>query len=356
MKCLPLLVTILVALSPELRAQTQPHAKPPVEAHLQVSKQTPFVKETVTIFLDIISRDIEIDPQVDLANLPPGDVMQMIGPFETLAVHRERTDNQEITRRRYRTTARALKPGRVELAPVLQATARQRVRSFFGSTIELRPVRLQIPPITLHINPIPTPPEDFSGIIGTFSLSAAASPREITAGDLVTITTTLRGEGWIPDDPIPPIPANEKLKAYRVRPLATEDRPQTWTFTQTLVPMAETIKEIPATTLVWFHTGEGAFRTETLGPFPLQFIRDTAPHAMTEEATTQQRLQAETFVKNRIVPVPDTTRAYLAPASTSKPIFTIPPTGTIRILQSRDNWLLIDYDQNRGWIPASALP
>ena len=329
---------------------------PPVEAHLSVSNPTPYEKETFTITLEIISRDIDISSRLDLANLPDRETMQMIGSFEALTVQRERKDDQEITRRRYRAKARAMEPTQISLHPVLRLTSRRRIRSFFGSTVEERPISLQVPEVKIDVQPLPAPPENFSGVIGDFSIEIVADPLEIQAGDLVTIKTTLRGQGWIPEDTLPAIKASPGLRAYRMRPSTEQESSNVRVFSQTVVPMDETVQELPAIPFIWFNTEKRDYQRDTFGPFPLQYISEKpATLADAEDVLDKQDLVRQRGMRRRRIQLSDATHAYLAPAYTSKSTFTIPPTARVRILETHEGWLLADYEGNRGWIPASIL-
>ena len=348
-----LLSLLMLGLFP-LVAHSQEVPSATAEARVTVSNPTPFMKETFTITLEITSRDIEIDSRLDLANLPEKDVMQLLGSFEALAVQRERTDTEEITRRRYRAQARLLQPGKVTLRPVLQLTSRRRVRSFFGSTVEVRPLTLRVPAITLEAKPLPDPPDGFSGIIGDFSIDIEATPLEIHPGDLVTVTTMVRGEGWIKEDMIPAMPAMPLLRAYRLRSANAEGVARRHTFNQTVVPMEEALQELPPITFVWFNTKAGAYQHDVFGPFPLTY-KETPTEVDSPAAQTESIAPSPGLFTRRNVTLPDQTRAHVAPATTSKSSFTIAPTETIRILRTHEDWLLIEHNNNRGWIPSSAL-
>ncbi len=327
---------------------------PPVEARLTVSNPTPFIKETFVITLEIISRDIDIDSRLDLANLPDRDAMQVLGSFEALAVQRERTDTEEITRRRYRAQARLLKPGEISLSPVLQLTSRRRVRSFFGSTVEVRPVTLRVSAIKLDAQPLPNPPEDFSGIIGEFQIEVQADPLEIQAGDLVTVTTTLRGQGWFEESSIPAISSSPLLRAYRLRRADADTGTRRAVFNQTVVPMDPALSALPPITVTWFNTKTGNYQQDVFGPFPLVYKIDTDEDAW-EIATDAAPVVTPQRFRRRNVVLPDQTRVHIAPATTSKVIFSIAPSETVRIIGAHSDWVLMEHSNNRGWIPAAAL-
>ncbi len=347
------ILSSLVGMRPAL-GQDLP--SPPVEARLYVSNPTPYVKEIFTVTLEIISRDIEISSRLDLANLPDRDVMRILGSFEALTVQREREGGHEITRRRYRAKARAMEPKEISFTPVLRLTSRERVRSFFGSTIEERPLSLQVPEIKIAVQPLPPPPDDFSGIIGDFSISMEASPLEIETGDLVTIKTTLQGNGWIPDDAIPAIRSSSFLRAYRVRQSQDTQRAGRYVFHQTVVPMDKSLQELPSIPFVWFNTESGEYERDVFGPFALAYVEEPIEEQPdpTETADEQELIRRMGANRNR-VQLPDATRAFVAPSTASMSTFTIPPDITIRVLETYQNWALVDFKSNRGWIPLTAL-
>ena len=330
---------------------------PAVEARLSVSNPSPYLKETFTLTLEIITRDIDISSRPDLANLPDRNIMRILGSFEALAVQRERDGDYEVTRRRYRAQARPMQSTRISLQPVVRLTSRRRIRSFFGSTIEERPVTIRVPEVIIDVQPLPSAPENFSGVIGKFDIDISAEPLEIQAGDLVTVKTILQGDGWIPENAIPTIGASPQLRAYRVRPTTDQDSRRRHVFSQTVVPMDERVQDIPALSFVWFNTQTGEYQTDTFGPFALQYVdkKNDSHLEAGEELTEQDLIPGSRGLRRSRVQLSDAARAYLAPATTSKSTFTIPPTATIRILETHANWLLINYDGNRGWIPASSL-
>jgi hypothetical protein len=360
MKIMNLAILALISLA-QIAPASDPmeNQSPQIEARLFVSRTDPFPKETITLTLEIVTRNIEIDPQLDLSRLPDRDELQLLGNFEAMAVQRERIDNQEITRRKYSGRVRPMRPGTITLAPILQLTARQRVRSFFGSAVEVRPVSLQVPALALRVQKLPPEPEGFSGIIGNFRINIEADPLEIAPGDLVTIQTTLQGEGWFNEDAIPAMASESGLRTYRVRPSQTDAGPDKHVFTQTVVPLDNEIRNLPAITLIWFNTQTGTYQEERFGPFNLSYLdpQETLPSVPVNEQhldTLSHKPTGNLHRKRGVLP--QATPARMAPASTSKSTFTIPAMGQILILEHHQEWVLVDHHNNRGWIPSVALP
>lgn len=100
-----------------------------------------------------------------------------------------------------------LSAGTVTIDPVpfqyQQLTASRRRRfdpfdDFFGGSFFSGGVKATLktsfsPKLTITVKPLPTPPSDYSGAVGSFSLRANASPLEVPAGEAVTLKVTLKG-------------------------------------------------------------------------------------------------------------------------------------------------------------------
>lgn len=358
---MPILIMMVWIVSTHFaKSSTTPLPEAPIEARLTTSKIAPFIKETFTLTLEIITRDIEIDPQLDLANLPPHDVMRITGPFEAMAVKRERKANQEITIRKYRATAHANTSGNIDFAPLLQLTSRKRVRSFFGSAMEVRPVTLQLPAIEISIRPIPSPPPAFSGIIGNFEVDISAFPTNITAGDLVTIKTTLQGAGWVNEDLIPLVPSKPLLRTYPVKPdKEKSEADRIHVYEQTVVPISEEIKKIPAIPLVWFNVQTESFENSYFGPFALTYVEPDEPNGHRKQefkaSNTNAWKQKKESGKGSQLTLPTATKVYMAPSRKSISTFTVTAQSQMQILEIYSDWLLIEHANNRGWIPTAAV-
>ena len=65
--------------------------------------------------------------------------------------------------------------------------------SFFGGGVQATPKTSFTPKLTITVKALPTPPSDFSGAVGSFTLLSNASPLEVPAGEAVTLKVALRG-------------------------------------------------------------------------------------------------------------------------------------------------------------------
>lgn len=69
---------------------------------------------------------------------------------------------------------------------------------FFGGGSLSQMVRKQIttPPIEIEVDPLPTPkPDNFSGAVGKFSVSATLTPEQVDANDAATLRFVVSGQG-----------------------------------------------------------------------------------------------------------------------------------------------------------------
>ncbi len=82
---------------------------------------------------------------------------------------------------------------------ILEVKSGKRIQTFFGSQDLMTEVKkvLHTNPVTVEVSPIPTEnrPSNFSGGVGTFTLSSDISNTEIKANDAVTIKLTISGTG-----------------------------------------------------------------------------------------------------------------------------------------------------------------
>ncbi len=363
MRRLLLFLPILFFFSRPLYAQL-PEA--PIEASIEVSNSAPFVKETLIVTLTIVTRDIDIRQNLDLTDLPPPERLVLISAFEPLPVERQINGPNRVETRRYQARARALQPGPAALSPVLRLTAQRRVRSLFGSMIEEKPVIIRIPPVALDLKPLPAPPADFCGAVGVFAVNIDVAPTRLVAGDLLTVTTRIAGEGFLDDLRIPPVPEAALLKTYPVKELPGD--PQQRRFAQTVIPKSEAVNAIPPVTFSVFDTAKGRYITHTAGPFPLQFhdastrvIEQFRPDdevaRQTNGANGATARWRQRLAEGRHVSVRCTTETAgrLAPSFRSLAAFTIPAEGTVQLHDRHGEWLLVEHRRSRGWIHQDSL-
>lgn len=143
---------------------------------------------------------------------------------------------------------------------------------FFGHYAK-QPFTLVSNKVAINVRPLPkegAPSGEVS--VGRYRLSVEAKPQKVHAGDPVTLTMTVSGEGDL-DRVVPPrVSSLGGFKAYD--PTATTPAGDTGVrkFEQAIVPLDEKIKEIPQVVFNYFDPATGKYVTLKEGPFPLKVL------------------------------------------------------------------------------------
>src|SRR5262249_50236022 len=131
----------------------------------------------------------------------PGDGFA-IEPFGQPAQRQETRDGGTFQVVEFKGALTPRRTGSVTVGPATMSMAMVSQRAsprhgFFLGGAMREPVELSSQPVVLVVLPLPEQgkPADFSGAVGRFTMEVRASPLEVTAGDPVTLTATLRGEG-----------------------------------------------------------------------------------------------------------------------------------------------------------------
>ena len=124
-------------------------------------------------------------------------------------------------------------------------------------------------PITVLVLPEEGKPADFNGSVGDFEMEASLSSSEIKAGDPITLKAGIRGKGNFNTVTVPKIEAGNNLKVYE--PQVKQDARQK-DFEQVIIPLDESIREIPALRFSFFNPDAGKYQTIVKGPFPLKVL------------------------------------------------------------------------------------
>jgi hypothetical protein len=150
------------------------------------------------------SGDFTID---DLAQLPAAWAKQQAeihGVPVVVMENRETVNDTEVAIISFSKILIPKRPGRIPVGPVAasaaMATGPSRVLDFFGP---IRPTyerfAVQSDPIALEVLPLPEtdPPAQFYGLIGSYTISATASPTKVNVGDPITLTIRIGGNPYL---------------------------------------------------------------------------------------------------------------------------------------------------------------
>jgi len=199
--------------------------------------------------------------------------------------------------RTFQTAATPVKAGKLNIGPVkmdvvLKIRQNQRRRSPFNDPFEGLLTRYQDVPVKIEakaqnitVKPLPTEgrPDNFNGAVGQFSMTAKASPLEVTVGDPVTINIELSGLGTIESLSLPKLELlgfksyEPSISSKRTDPLGLTGIKA---FEQVIIPENETIKEIPKIEITYFDPKTESYKILSQGPFPLKVNPSTKPNSI----------------------------------------------------------------------------
>ena len=139
-----------------------------------------------------------------------------------------------------------------------------------------RPITAAATAPGIEVKPLPEDgrPTDFSGAVGSFTIEASAKPLAVGVGDPITLTyriTDRTGTGRLDSIGPPRLDAPALTDNFRMptAPLAGSVQGNTKTFTQTLRPTAESVKEIPPVAFSWFDPATGQYETAASKPIAI---------------------------------------------------------------------------------------
>jgi hypothetical protein len=191
----------------------------------------------------------------------------------------------------FKTHIYGIAPGRFQLGPA-EITCNVMVKSppsrggssFLGSSIfgsdifedffgnyESHPVKIKSMDLALDIMPLPEEekPSDFKAAIGNYELYVDATPCEIKTGDPITLVVKIKGEGNFNTVEMPALTDSENFRLYtpEVQQTASEK-----IFEQIVIPLKDTIREIPSLSFSFFDPRYKSYSTITSDPIPINII------------------------------------------------------------------------------------
>jgi tetratricopeptide (TPR) repeat protein len=177
---------------------------------------------------------------------------------------------------------------------------------FFGHGFgQRRPLEVRSEPLVLTVLPLPDAgrPADFSGAVGRFELVVRAAPVDVAAGDPVTVTSTIRGDGSLEGIAPPAIAANDQLRVYPAQPASGSPATDARIFEQVVIPRRAGTTTLPELRFSYFDPDVRAYRTSirpgirlTVRPSPN--AEDTPPAAVRRERTPEVVGHDLVFIKD----------------------------------------------------------
>ena len=152
---------------------------------------------------------------------------------------------------------------------------------------------------TLTVLPLPAEnkPPFFSGLVGTYSVQAKASPTQVNIGDPITLTVTVEGSS-LKHIQLPDLSRFLHPESFKIpeEMAAGEIADGGKTYTQTIRVKNSRVTEIPPIALTYFDIEEKRYTTARTPPIPLQVSTTRIVTALDAEgldaATGKKKIQA----------------------------------------------------------------
>jgi hypothetical protein len=118
--------------------------------------------------------------------------------------------------------------------------------------------------VELNVLPLPEvgKPAEFYGLVGDYTISASATPRQVSVGDPITLTIEvgggpyLRPVQWPALETVPALANNFKIPTEKASPVRADGRK---VFTQTIRASNDAVTEIPPIPLAFFDPKTGRY-------------------------------------------------------------------------------------------------
>ncbi len=384
-----------------------------LDARLRIDPPHPYVHQQVTMILEVATT-----PGSQLRNISIGDVIDRV-PLEMEALSTEaparlRRDGKEIEWHRYRAKGRGTAPVNATLQPKLSLTLVERRSTGFFTRWTTLPRRMTLPEMDLNIVALPleNQPAGFAGAVGSFRLAGELTPSIVMPGDLVDLKLEVTGQGYLGDalPSLPQLPETlfkqyspeiQRLDTYHVRinrviiplstqavtvgravlpyfdPVAEEYRlaqtpPLRLTFTERQ-ETTPTVRHLPDPTPTTPHTDHATrdFDRETMRvlPYAAGLLAALLVAAALQGKGARIALPASLLVLMVVAVGTSRLRGRqsatwlaqtdlslrVAPGRQAQVIRTIPAGSILTPLEERTEWVRVEAQGRRGWIPKDRI-
>lgn len=273
------------AVSPELEQRAQDGKGESRDYFLEavVDNQNPFVNEQVTLTLKFFTA-------VNYFGSPQLSEPSTTG-FWTEIIGNKAPYNQRINNRTYKVIERkyalfptqtgALTIGRAGITFSIATRSRNNRDPFgmFGLSSREQ-VQARSEPIRIKVKPLPDVgrPDNFSGTIGRFRMTATADKTEVEVSQPITLRIEFSGVGNIKSIAEPAIPDMEEFRVYRASSnesisVHNDEIGGTKIYEEVFIPNRPGNLEIPGLSFNFFNTQTGKYETLRTRPIPVKVIK-----------------------------------------------------------------------------------
>ncbi len=145
---------------------------------------------------------------------------------------------------------------------------------FFQNSVQYKRFAVSAPPLKLSVLPLPQQdkPAGFYGLVGQYTISAAAAPTKASVGDPITLTIKIGGNylkpvQWPELEKIVGLAENFKMPSQKSSPTVENG---VKVFTQTIRPLNDKVTEIPSISLAYFDADRGQYVVAKTEPIKLE--------------------------------------------------------------------------------------
>lgn len=165
---------------------------------------------------------------------------------------------------------------------------------FFGGSVQATPRTAFTDRVAIEVKQLPSPPQGFSGAVGSFSIQASATPNEVPAGGSVTLKVVLKGNtrpGNMGDIQIPKGKEYELFTPEKQMAVDTTENGFVTrkTYKYLLIPQNEGALVLNPVTFTYFDPAAAAYKTALSEPISIIVTKgDGRPKEQTRYLTQEE--------------------------------------------------------------------
>lgn len=155
---------------------------------------------------------------------------------------------------------------------------------------------IMTPAITLQVDALPERPENFSGAVGEFNVSATLSPEKLKANEAVTMKLTVSGKGNMKLIKTPQVAFPKDFEVYD--PKVTDDIKISKngvagkkTFEYLAVPRHAGKYEVPAVDFCYFDPSSGTYKTVSTSAYTIEVEKGATAAGRQADYTSKEDLR-----------------------------------------------------------------
>ena len=388
-------------------------------ARFHITPERPYVGQPFEIRLEV-----EVTPGAEVQDMRidgiPLDACATLGAYRKEDRRQIRHGDRTVDIVPLVASGRAPQPVRQEFHGHLFANLVERHSSGFFSSLSSVSAAVLLDPLLVEFRPLPTAnvPAGFQGAVGVFHLTGKVDPAQAAPGDIVNLTYTATGNGWLGAAQIILPQPDPNFRVYPPQETVRDENRQL-ALRQVVVPMNTNATRIGVAHFPYFDPAAGVYREATAGPFQLTLVSpqavgsvpavkhfDVQPVPPTsaeagDAAMTATMSQAQHLVPFAVVfllavlvtvvwyewrprlailagvvvftagvylcqrgsgqtrphnrEVCELATARICPSANARALFHISPGRQVTPIEASEEWVRVDFDGRRGWIPLRAL-